>query len=165
MYKCVKKIASLIFCSVVLLSCKPDFPVTQVDDTRGQPLADIHNKPWRFADYKGKWIIVNYWASWCKPCVTEIPELEAFYQAHKNTDAVVVGINYDFVSREETAKLALHYSITYPILPSEPDPYVHMGTQPVMVLPTTYIINPEGQVVAQLLGEQSQETLEKAIQP
>jgi thiol-disulfide isomerase/thioredoxin len=159
------KMLGVILCGIFLISCEQNFPVTEVDDNRGKPLVDIHNQPWRFADYKGKWIVVNYWASWCKPCITEVPELEAFYQAHKNTDAIVVGVNYDFVSLEETAKLAEHYSMTYPVLPSEPDPYVQMGTEPIMVLPTTLIINPQGQVVAKLIGEQSQQTLEKVIAP
>lgn len=152
-------IAILLF---ILSGCEFS-PQTAVDDERGPALVDIQDKTWRFADYHGKWIIVNYWASWCKPCITEVPELEAFHQAHQQTDAVVLGVNYDFVSPAETAALAQEYGIHYFVLPSASDPREQLGVDPIMVLPSTFIINPEGKVVATLIGEQTQASLEKEM--
>lgn len=153
-----------LFSLLFLVSC--DFSnSTLVDDNRGKALVTITGEPWRFSDYKGKWIVVNYWASWCKPCITEVPELDAFYQAHKDKDAMVLGVNYDFTTAEETALLAKKYGMTYPVLTSDQDPRDQLGIEPVMVLPTTFIINPEGKVVATLMGEQTQHTLEKEMAP
>jgi thiol-disulfide isomerase/thioredoxin len=153
------KIMILILSLILLNACEPT-PPSVVDDNRGNALVDLNGKPWRFADHQGKWIIVNYWASWCKPCISEVPELEAFYQAHKEKDAIVVGVNYDFLSRDETAALAKKYGMNYPVLISEQDPRVQLGVNPVMVLPTTFIIDPQGKVVATLVGEQTQASLE-----
>ncbi len=153
-----------LFSLLFLVSC--DFSnSTVVDDNRGKALITITGEPWRFSDYKGKWIVVNYWASWCKPCITEVPELDAFYQAHKDKDAIVLGVNYDFATAEETALLAEKYGMTYPVLTSDHDPREQLSIEPVMVLPTTFIINPEGKVVATLMGEQTQQSLEREMTP
>lgn len=149
----------LIFC---LMSCE-NSSLSKVEDSRGQPLVNTQGNSWRFADHTGKWIVVNYWASWCKPCITEVPELEAFYQAHKDKDAIVLGVNYDFVSNQETAQLAENYGMTYPVLASEYDPRLQLGIEPIMVLPTTLLIDPDGNLVATLVGEQSQASLERLI--
>ena len=157
-----KLIISLIFIfSLVACDSKP---ISTVDDSRGEKIVDITEKPWRFADYQGQWIIVNYWASWCKPCITEVPELEAFYKSHLNKDAIVLGVNFDFYNKEDTIALAKKYGMTYPVLTSENDPRAQLGVEPIMVLPTTFIINPEGQVVHKLIGEQTQAGLEKRME-
>ncbi|MFI4955036.1 MAG: TlpA disulfide reductase family protein [Gammaproteobacteria bacterium] len=159
----MKKLIIILPLIFLLNSCENAPTITKVDDSRGQALVDTQGNPWRFSDHKGKWIIVNYWASWCKPCITEVPELEAFHQAHKEKDAIVLGVNYDFVSAAETAQLAKKYGMSYPVLISEQDPRIQLGSDPVMVLPTTFVINPEGQVIAALVGEQSQASLEDII--
>ena len=158
----VKKL--ILFLGVMgLVSCKEVQAPIAVDDNRGSALQDVYGNPWKFADYKGKWVIVNYWASWCKPCITEVPELEAFYQAHKDKDVVMLGVNYDFVPAAETLQLAEKYGMSYPVLESEHDPRVQMGINPIMVLPTTIVINPEGKITATLVGEQNQASLEELI--
>ena len=67
-------------------------------------------------DYKGKWIVLNYWASWCDNCQEEIPQLNAFYQAHGNKDAVVLGVNCDQVNKQKLQQLVKNLKISYPVL-------------------------------------------------
>ena len=77
---------------IILILCLP-IPVFA-----GQPdfaLPDLDGKIHRLSDYRGKWVVVNYWATWCPPCLEEIPELEDFYSEHHKRDAIVVGINYE----------------------------------------------------------------------
>ena len=58
-------------------------------------LEDIQGKAHRLADYRGKWVLVNFWATWCPPCLTEIPELISLHNAHKDSYLVVIGIVMD----------------------------------------------------------------------
>lgn len=121
---------------------------------------DIDGKVIQLADYRGKWLVINYWAAWCGPCAKEIPELNAFYQAHKDHNAVVLGVNYDGLTAGKLHELVKKLNIHYPILAT--DPKSALGIQHVPGLPATFIVSPEGKLVKTLYGEQSQASLEKA---
>ena len=54
---------------------------------------DIEGNEIKLSDYRGKWVVLNYWATWCPPCLEEIPELVHFHETHKDSDGVVVGID------------------------------------------------------------------------
>src|SRR3954464_6653726 len=56
-------------------------------------LVDSQGKPQRLADYKGRWVVLNFWATWCVPCIQEIPEIAAF--AHAHPDVGVLGVAVD----------------------------------------------------------------------
>ncbi|MCP3909313.1 MAG: TlpA family protein disulfide reductase, partial [Oceanicoccus sp.] len=102
-----------------------------------------------FSDYKGKWIIINYWAAWCKPCIEEIPELN--HLAEKHADSVVLlGIDYDGNQAEKLQQNIDKLGITFPVLTSEPTEILHY--QRPKVLPTTFIFNPEGKLHRTLIG-------------
>jgi len=127
----------------------------------GGEVQDINGNVMQLADYRGKWIVVNYWASWCEPCAKEIPQLNNFYQTHEKHDAIVLGVNYDGLSPANLHALATKMNIKYPILIG--DPKVILGIQHVPGLPATYLISPKGKLVKSLFGEQTQASLEKAM--
>ncbi len=114
----------------------------------------------RFADYKGQWIVINYWATWCKPCFKEMPELNKFYAAH-NKNVVMFGVNYDYVSNDQLPALIKRIDAKFPTLTS--DPAKALGVAHVSGLPATVIIDPAGRNQEILLGEQTQVSLEKAL--
>ena len=58
-------------------------------------LAGLEGKRHKLSDYRGKWVVVNYWATWCPPCLEEMPELEMFHNNHKDKDAIVLGVNLE----------------------------------------------------------------------
>jgi thiol-disulfide isomerase/thioredoxin len=58
-------------------------------------MSGIDGKEYRLSDFKGKWVLVNFWATWCPPCLEEMPELEIFHSRHKDSNAVVIGVNYE----------------------------------------------------------------------
>ena len=114
------------------------------------------------SDYRGKWVIVNYWATWCPPCQEEIPDLVDFHERHKDKDAVVIGINTEDIGLEQLTSFVDSFLISYPILRSEPVMNTPLG--PIPGLPTTYIIAPDGAPVARQVGPVTGEQLDKYIQ-
>ena len=87
----------------------------------------------RLSDYRGKWVVVNFWASWCSPCLTELPELVEFQNA--NPEHQVLAINFEQLTVEEVAAFAGSQKLNFPVLllgdkPVEP-------FEPLRGLPTT----------------------------
>jgi len=122
---------------------------------------DISEKTLRLSDYQGKWVLINYWASWCEPCHKEIPELNRFYSKHHNQDAIVLGVSYDLANPSELKKATRDMGIQFPVL--DFDPASQFGVEEVAGLPATFVINPEGKLVNILYTPQTQKSLEKAI--
>jgi len=114
-------------------------------------LPDMSGKMHKLSDYRGKWVVVNYWATWCPPCLSEIPELVEFHEERKDKDAVVLGVNFETISTKALRQFSEEYFMNYPVLLSKPGPGSDLG--PIPGLPTTYLISPEGEIVARQVGE------------
>jgi thiol-disulfide isomerase/thioredoxin len=104
-------------------------------------------------------VLVNYWAKWCKPCIKEIPELNALDQGRD--DVTVLGVNYDGLTGDALAAQLTELKVEFATLTA--DPATQLGTQRPVVLPTTFILDPEGALVSTLVGPQTLETLEQAL--
>lgn len=113
-----------------------------------------------FAKDQGRWVLVNYWAQWCKPCIEEIPELNAVQSGHEGV--VVYGVNYDGATGQALTDQEAQLGIAFPTL-SE-DPAFSLGIRRPAVLPTTLVIDPEGKLVKTLIGPQTEDTLLAALQ-
>jgi len=124
-------------------------------------LSDLNGKDHKLSDYKGKWVVVNYWATWCPPCIEEIPELSFFHDQNVDKDAVVLGVNFEDVSELKVKSFLEDYMVSYPVLLAEPDSYSDLGK--ITGLPTTFIVSPDGQVVHKKVGLVDAEYLEKTI--
>ena len=123
-------------------------------------LPDTNGQIQSLDQYKGKWLIVNYWATWCNTCIKELPELIDFHE-NNDVNAVVVGINFETIERNRLKEFVNSRTIPYTVLNTEPVEKTPLG--PVPVLPTTYIINPQGKVVAGSSGIVTRENLENYI--
>ncbi len=108
---------------------------------------------------RGQWVVINYWAQWCKPCIHEIPELNALDREY--VEVTVLGVNYDQLSGEALAEQVGALGITFPTLTSDPSPA--LAIERPMVLPTTVIVTPQGQLHASLIGPQTLASLVAAI--
>lgn len=113
-------------------------------------LPDISGMEHKLSDYRGKWVVVNYWATWCPPCLSEIPELVDFHEEHKDKDAVVLGVNFEDIGASGLKQFSEEYFMNYPVLHSKPGPSSALGLIP--GLPTTYLVSPKGEVVARQVG-------------
>ena len=124
-------------------------------------LPDTDDQMQSLDQYKGKWVIVNYWATWCSSCKEELPELIDFHESNKDENAIVVGINFESIERENLKEFVAENAIPYTVLRSEPVRNTPLG--PVPALPVTYIVDPDGKVVAGEIGIVTRENLENYI--
>jgi thiol-disulfide isomerase/thioredoxin len=124
-------------------------------------LPDLDGREHRLSDYRGKWVLVNYWATWCPPCLEEIPELEIFHSRHQDEDAVVLGVNMEEIGVEELRKFVDDQFVSYPILRMAPSGRTELGR--ILGLPTSFLVSPEGEVVAVQVGPVTAEALEAFI--
>ncbi len=122
-------------------------------------LQDLQGNTHRLSDYRGKWVLINYWATWCPPCLSELPELNALHKAHK--DLVVIGIAMDYNSGKQVADFVKKRGISYPIVLGNRKIVSQIGD--LDVLPTSYLYNPSGEQVAVQAGEVTQESIESYI--
>jgi peroxiredoxin len=123
----------------------PDFSVTNVD---GQTI--------RLADLKSKRVIVNFWATWCVPCLVEVPNFIKLRAETSATNVVILGLSTDDTATQKT--FAQRNGINYPlaILQNVPSPY-----QDMIKIPVTLVIDRDGVIQHAVLGPQDLKTLEK----
>jgi len=116
------------------------------------------NPQLRLAELRGQWVVINYWASWCTPCIKEIPELNALDAQYP--EVTVLGVNYDGASGAELEQQRQQLGIIFASLAA--DPAAQLGKPRPVVLPTTLILDPTGQLVATLVGLQTLDSLAQA---
>ncbi|MFJ7145596.1 MAG: TlpA disulfide reductase family protein [Pseudomonas protegens] len=100
-----------------------------------------------------QWLVLNYWAEWCGPCRTEVPELNALNEQLKGQSATVLGVNFDNVQGEELKSASEKLGIKFTVLAQNPEQLFDLPRSE--ALPVTYIIDDKGKVREQLLGEQT----------
>jgi len=132
------------------LSCAADFS-----------LEDLQGKTHRLADYRGKWVLVNYWATWCPPCLDEIPELVSLHNAHHDKDLLVIGVAIDSGSSKKVADFAKAHGISYPVVMGDRKVTAQIGAAE--VLPVSFLYNPKGEQVSYQAGEVTRASIETYI--
>ena len=125
-------------------------------------LPDMTGKEHRLSDYRGKWVLVNFWATWCPPCREELPELEVFHANHSEKDAVVLGVNMEDIGLEPLRAFVDEQFLSFPILRMSPRVSTELGRIP--GLPTSFLISPSGEVAARHVGPLTKQVLEDFIQ-
>lgn len=121
---------------------------------------DIEGNQHKLSQYKGKWVLVNFWATWCPPCRKEIPELSDFHL--EQDDAIVIGVNYEPGLKEERLKKFIAvYLVSYPVTRVNDEIIAALGEP--RGLPTSILINPEGKVVKTITGMVTNRSLNKTI--
>jgi thiol-disulfide isomerase/thioredoxin len=120
-------------------------------------VADIDGAPISTADWHGKVVLLNFWATWCPPCREEIPEMIALANRYKDR-LQIIGISMDDGPPEEVREFAKQMGINYPVVMWSREIIREYGGVP--ALPTSFIINPEGRVVQKHVGLYSEDVYE-----
>lgn len=122
---------------------------------------DVDGNRGKFSDHRGRWIVINYWAIWCAPCIKEIPEFNELSERRRD-DVAVFGVDFDQSAEAELKKHIDKLNIQFPVLID--DPAALLGLPAPRTLPVTYIINPAGELTRTLSGPQTLASLERALQ-
>ena len=114
------------------------------------------------ADYRGKVVLLNFWASWCKPCVDELPLLERTHRRIADRDAVVLGVNYKDIT-DDALGFARRYDLSFPSLRDPDGAFAEdYGSR---AFPETFIIDREGRVADRRRGPVDQAWIEEHLDP
>ena len=132
-----------LLCLLVILGCqKNDIEVFNGANTN-------------LANLNGNWVVINYWADWCAPCIKEIPELNEF--ASENKDLKVHTFNFDQLEFEDLEPIANRFNILVPSLITHPRDIWGIQTPP--AVPATFFINPNGELSLSLFRPQTKDCL------
>ncbi len=120
-------------------------------------LEGIDGSAIQLSSLQGKWVFINYWASWCGPCVDEIAELNQFYENHQSSNLAVFAVNYDALPLYKQQRLIRKFDIHYPSLTLHSVAKLHLGN--ISVVPITFVFSPDGKLTTALYGGQTLESL------
>ena len=121
-------------------------------------LPDVAGQEHRLSDHRGKWVVINFWATWCGPCMVEIPELMRFHERHKDDDAIVIGVNFEEIETPDLAKFIAEMGINYLVVRAGDTPILPF--EPLKGLPSTFFVDPHGEFVASHVGPVTSEAIE-----
>lgn len=166
------------FLLLALVACKRDAVATPVaatppvvpdaiapDATSSQATAEIpvlkvetvDGPAYELAAHRGKWVVVNFWATWCAPCLKEMPELSALDAMRE--DVQVIGLAYEDITAADMQAFLKEHPVVYPIaILDVMAPPADFATP--RGLPTTYLISPEGKVAKAFAGPVTARDLE-----
>ncbi len=123
-------------------------------------LETLDGKTWDLAQQRGKWVLVNYWATWCGPCLQEMPELSALAAMRQYVS--IIGLAYDEAEPEVLRAFLVEHPVTYPIARiSVYAPPADFGVP--RTLPTSWLLDPDGKVVRKYSGQVTARMLEDDI--
>lgn len=120
----------------------------------------LDGKTFNLAAERGKWVIVNFWATWCSPCLAEMPDISRYVAAHK--DVAAIGLAYQPEPLADVLKFARKHPVDYPLARIDMQ-HPPAGVQMPMGLPTTDLIAPDGRLAKRFIGPVNAKLLDAAI--
>ena len=152
--RAARKFAEWLAIVVCLLLWTPTTNAVELE------LLDLGGDRHRLSDFRGKWVVINFWATWCGPCLKEIPELIAF-QSHHESEVVVLGVNFEDRSLPDVKEFVASLGINYLVLRTGGEPLIPF--EPLKGLPSTFLVSPETEYLDVVLGAVTAAELEDLV--
>jgi peroxiredoxin len=129
-------------------------------------LVDLDGKTVSLADYAGRAVILDFWATWCAPCVREIPHFVQLHEDYGDAGLTIIGIPVNDTP-EDVRQFVAANGVEYPILLGDESVIraIAQAYGGVPVIPTTFFIDPDGQIARRFQGYHDMDTLESALRP
>ena len=139
---------------LILISCSDNknYPMNKIDsaETATFTLKTLDNQPLSLSEFQGSYVLVNFWATWCKPCVREIPSLNNLYKKFKGTNfeiiAINVGQNAEVVNNFINSTSPIDFTILL-------DENIDLVSWKVEAIPTTFLVDDKGTIIYKVEGE------------
>jgi len=126
-------------------------------------LSDVDGKPVKLSDFKGKVVILDFWATWCPPCRAEIPGFVAIQKKYADKGFTVIGVSLDKQGPSVVKPFMRELGMNYPVVMGNPKIAGDYGF--ITAIPTTFVIDRRGDVVTAYEGFRDQATFESLIAP
>ena len=163
-------IGAAIGLALLLASCAPD---EGGGSSRGNganslvapdfTLPDLEGRPVSLADFRGKTVVIDFWATWCPPCIFQVPELNEFWRDHRESgEVVVIGVAVDVEGAEVVAPWVAEQNVEYVILIGDENLAREFGA---MGFPTLVIVTPDGRLDSLHVGLIEKAELEEIVAP
>lgn len=123
-------------------------------------LTDLQGASHHLSEFRGKVVVLNFWATYCPPCIREIPDLSEFHRSKEKEGVVVIGVSGEDNARELVPAFVQGRRIPYPMFLANPLDMESFGAS---TLPQTFIVDPQGMVRGRFLGRMRREDLDRAV--
>ncbi len=153
---------TLLAALLVLASCLACVSTASAAGAAQLKVKTLSGATFDLAAQHGHWVIVNYWATWCRPCIHEMPAISAYVKAHANVTAI--GLAFQDADPADLKAFLAKHPVSYPVAKVDPaDPPA--GFDAPLGLPTTYLVAPDGSVVHRFVGPITPADLDHYIDP
>ncbi len=126
-------------------------------------LRDLNGRMVRLSDYRGKVVLINFWATWCPPCRAEMPDLVRFQRQYRKRGLQIIGITYEPENKASVRRFARNLKVNYPIILGSPQIKARFSSEE--TLPLTVVINRDGKVSDVIVGILLHEEFDEKIKP